>query len=286
MTEKSFYEYVLNWLSSRRMNKFMQHHPGSRTVVPFRSCSLFAGPGNKIEATLLRGEKYYDGNNFTAVNAFVQKGAVCCDIGANIGVYSNVMARISGNAANIHAFEPVDHIRRRLVANARLNGFRAMNINAFALGDQPGTLEMQQVKEGQFRGGTSTFTENENIAAMGDDAFEKRNVEIRTLDHYVSDHDLERLDFVKIDVEGFELKVLTGGAATLARFKPAILFEYEKNRHGQQDQGPQIRDLLTELDYSVNEFVSFRDKLVMRPFDFKGQPFQRNLLALDKEFEV
>ncbi len=258
----------------------MREDPRSRTITTFRDCRFFAGPDNKIEVSLLRGGRAYDQANFTAVAHFVQPGHVCFDIGANIGVYSMVFARLSGAPDNVHAFEPVDHIRGRFRANARLNGFQSIHLNECALGSETGSLDMHQVKEGVFRGGTSTLVRNENIAALGEAAFVTRPVQVTTLDRYAAAAALERVDFLKIDVEGFELHVFEGAVETLARFRPTILFEYDDARHGEKSQRERMREILDGNGYRTFEFTAFRDRLAMLPFGFTHQPRNRNLLSV------
>lgn len=283
MTESTVFGAVARWLSSRRLRKFLSGERDWRTVVRFRGCAFFAGDDNKIEAALLRGERHYDRDNFTAASSFVKPGHVCFDIGANIGVYSVVFAKLSGDASRVHAFEPVDHIRARLRANARLNGMETMNVNGFALGAESGVREMLQIKEGRFRGGASTFVRTENVDQIGEGEFEKRNVEVRTLDQYVLGARVTRVDFLKVDVEGFELEVLQGASNTLSTYKPTLILEYEEGRHG--GQGGAIRELLSGHGYRAYKFVSFGDTLVLLPFDFTHQPFNRNVLCWNPAFE-
>lgn len=271
---------VRDWRSRKRLLEYLRANKRSGTIVDFRGCRFFAGFDNKIETALLRGERHYDLANFTAVAHFVKPDHVCFDIGANIGVYSVVFAGLTGSARNVHAFEPVDHIREKLMANAKLNGFGAIHMNAFALGAETGSLEMFQVKSGRFRGGTSTFIRNENISALGDDEFITRNVEIRTLDRYAADSELVRVDFLKIDVEGFEFFVLEGATRTVARFHPVILLEYDETRHGRQGHGEKLRAFLDGHGYQAYEFTTFGDDLALLPFAFDRQPRNRNLLCL------
>ncbi len=280
MPTPEWFEALRDWRARRRLAAWMRGEHRSKTITSFRGCRFFAGADNKIEAALLRGERAYDQANFTAVTHFVLPGDVCFDIGANIGVYSMVFARLSGSPDRVHAFEPVDHIRDRFLANARLNGFESIHLNALALGAEPGSLDMHQIKEGVFRAGTSTLVRNENLAALGEDAFVTRPVTVTTLDRYVADAALERVDFIKIDVEGFELPVLQGAKETLTRFRPAILFEYDEIRHGDAAQRERLRAIFAERGYRTFEFTAFRDRLGLIPFDFTRQPRNRNLLSV------
>ena len=181
-------------------------------VVEFRGARISCSRRNKLELKLLTDPENYDWPNFVAVTSIVRPGSVCLDIGANVGVYSMVMDRLG---AEVHAFEPVAHIRRRLSINRALNRANVV-INDFALGDHTGELPMLQVKEDAFRGGTSTFVRS-SAQRTGLDGFDLVPVKVCRLDEY--SEGFERLDFIKLDVEGFELKVLTGGKRTLERFQ-------------------------------------------------------------------
>jgi hypothetical protein len=118
---------------------------------------------------------------------------------------------------------------------------------------------------------------------MGESEFEKCQVEIRTLDQYLVDVDLDRVDFVKIDVEGFELNVLRGAENTLSQFKPTIILEYDERRHGEQSDS--IKELLRRHGYHTYQFTSFDETLVLLPFDFARQPINRNVLCWNPGFE-
>jgi FkbM family methyltransferase len=277
MSDKTFFEIIARRLSARRLRRFLKDKEGWQTVVRFRDCSFFAGGDNKIEDALLRGERHYDFNNFSAVTHFLRRGDVCFDVGANIGVYSVVFSRLSGDASNVHSFEPVDHIRQRLASNAKLNGLVGLNVNDFALGSEPGTGEMHQIKEGHFRGGTSTLADTGVVDEIGKQHFVAREVVVKTLDQYVVETRLARVDFVKIDVEGFELEVLKGASDTLSKYAPTIILEYDVGRLAEGVHT--LRDLLRSHGYRAYDFVSFRDTLVLLPFGFDRRPIHRNILC-------
>lgn len=254
---------------------------GDGVVVTFEGAHILARPTNKIEHRLLSGEAY-DAANFAAVDSVVGPGMVCFDIGANIGVYTAVLARRVGESGSVHAFEPVSHIRRRLRTNVALNGVRNVVVNAFALGEEPGELEMLQVKESVFRGGTSTFLRNDNVREMGDDCFEKEAVQIDTLDRYVDAAGLERLDFIKLDVEGFEIYVLKGGIRAITKFRPAILFEHDQDRLAEMGFGEEsIASLFRDNGYVCYEIQNRHGQTMLTQFDFDRRLSGNNLLALN-----
>ena len=87
-------------------------------ILPFRGCKFLCGEVNKIELAIRKGRNWrghyrYDIANFSLIENLVSHGDICFDVGANIGIYSNVLARISGNSGNIHSFEPVQHIFKK-----------------------------------------------------------------------------------------------------------------------------------------------------------------------------
>ncbi|OGQ95228.1 MAG: hypothetical protein A2521_03560 [Deltaproteobacteria bacterium RIFOXYD12_FULL_57_12] len=248
------------------------------SIISFRGCDFFAGKYNKIEAALLMGEDRYDWNNHTVVSKFVKSGATCFDIGANIGVYTVVMANIVGPDGAVHSFEPVTHIRQKLQANLKINNQKCVRINDFALGEQESVMEMLQVKQGQYRGGTSTFIPNETISKMGIDKFEKVPVQLTTLDIYVKKNNITEINFIKIDVEGFEWNVLDGGKEIIRKSGPTILMEYDPVRH--EGDSEKFRNFFNQEGYSVFEFAAFGDELVISPFRFKGCPTGRNILCI------
>lgn len=250
-----------------------------RRIVSFRGANFFADSGNKIEERLLKGD--YDSQSMALLDMLVQPGHVCMDIGANIGVYTVMMALRSGRYGEVHSFEPVNHIRRRANLNIQLNGCRNVKINNFALGAEQANLNMLQVKEGIFRAGTSSIFETEAISAMGRNCFEEVTVTIRTLDSYITEKGIERLDFIKMDVEGFELSVLKGAERTLTDLRPAIFFEHDRKRLAKIGiDEAEFGRIFERAGYSVISPASVGGIITTRPYRFDGKGAKRDMLAL------
>jgi FkbM family methyltransferase len=254
-------------------------------IVPFRGCKFFSGTTNKIEQALRlppdrHGRERYDRLNMSVIAELVAPGDVCLDIGANIGVYSCVMSRLSGSSANVHAFEPAQHIRQKLIRNARLNGFDAMRINPFGLGEEDTKKHFFEVKEGLKRGGVSTFVRNENIAAMDASELIEVEVEVRMLDSYVEEAGLSNIKLAKIDVEGFEISVIRGGASAFARFRPFVLMEFDDIRHSQD--AAEMQQIFGDLRYEGWEPKLTHGKLGFEPWWFEKTPKERNVLLIPR----
>ena len=150
------------------------------------------------------------------------RDAVCADVGANRGDYSELL--VTHGASRVMAFEPVPSTFARLREQAaRLHGIEPVNA---AVGEKGGVVAIHVPQDpGQSR----LASRDAQVASIDADGFVSHEVRLITLDSVCFESDV-RFDFVKIDVEGFELEVLGGAKRTLAERPPAAL-QIEFNRH-------------------------------------------------------
>jgi FkbM family methyltransferase len=135
------------------------------------------------------------------------------DVGANWGLYSLLISRAVGPSGKVYAFEPVPEIFARLKEHIALNNATNVIPVPIALSDEKGTAKMS-VKEGEsslFRRVSDEFVE----------------VQVERLDDFVEREKIERVDAIKIDVEGAELKVIRGADKTIRRDKPILMVEIQ-----------------------------------------------------------
>jgi FkbM family methyltransferase len=156
------------------------------------------------------------------------------DVGTNIGTVANWLAK---RTKHVHGFEPHPDNQRRTVQQIALRQTDNITLSNTALGSEPGTLQLH-VKS--FHGHHS----------LGDTStsptVEKIDVEVDTVDRYCSSNGIDRIDFLKIDVEGFEEDVLRGAATMLAN--QSIGFMLFELRHSLLTSvGKTAGDLLTLL---------------------------------------
>ena len=142
----------------------------------------------------------------------VGPGSVIFDIGANFGYYALMLAAGLRQACEVHAFEPTEATFQRLSRHIALNEMECIHAHRLALSDAPGTASMH----GREHNSGAAFLE------LGEG-----EVRVSTLDEFVAERGLRRLDFMKIDVEGFEERVLRGGERVLRELRPHILFEVQ-----------------------------------------------------------
>jgi len=175
------------------------------------------------------------------VEPLLSKDDVVFDVGTNIGTISNWFAN---RTQHVHGFEP--HPDNLQMTNDQIVLRKTTNItlSQLALGSEPGTLQLH-VKS--FHGHHS----------LGDTSVsptvEKIDVEVETVDRYCASNGIERIDFLKIDVEGFEEDVLRG-ATTMLKNKNVGLVLFEVRRTILESIGKKGEDifaLLMEQGYNV-----------------------------------
>jgi FkbM family methyltransferase len=163
-------------------------------------------------------------------------GGVMFDLGASIGYYSIVIAAELRGDCRVYAFEPNPPTMQRLRKNLEHNAARGVFLCEEGLSDVPGHASIVDVP---VDSGSSYLERGEGIP-------------VTTLDLFCSRHGIERLDLIKIDIEGAELRALRGGYATLKRFRPAILIEL--NPDALDRDRSSVRDvvvLLEDLGYKL-----------------------------------
>ena len=179
-----------------------------------------------------------DGGVPDPVTALVARpGDVAIDIGGNLGEWMAPLAA-AGSEGRVYAFEPVPVLADALAKTARLNGHGAtVEIVRVAVADATG--------EARF---------NMTMAAGGDGALSGlssgggETVPTITLDDFMAERGLDRLDLIKIDVEGAERRVLEGARRTLETCKPRLVFE---SGHESAGDRAAIADLLDGAGYDL-----------------------------------
>lgn len=148
------------------------------------------------------------------------KGKVVIDVGANVGVFSIYAAIL--NAKKVYAFEPVPETYMMLKENIKLNNLEnvIIPINK-ALGDKEKVEIMYYSNIGD--GGTTLNLSK--IKYLNEKVIKKSiKVMITTLDNFVKQNKIPKVDFIKMDVEGYEENILLGAKETIKKWKPILSF--------------------------------------------------------------
>ena len=152
------------------------------------------------------------------------------DIGANIGIHSLLLSKLVGEEGKIFAFEPIPYIRNRLHCNKVLNSANNIEIIDCAIGDRNDLVEIIQVQETSKFIGSSSLVKNEVLSRnVLQEKTEKIKIQMITLDHFIQQRNLQHIDFIKMDIEGYEYFALLG-AKQLLEDPPIMIMEYRSKR--------------------------------------------------------
>ncbi|MTI17013.1 FkbM family methyltransferase [Rhodobacteraceae bacterium RKSG542] len=197
-------------------------------------------PRDLIQRTMFRTCDFYERELLEAMDPLVPEGSTVIDIGANIGNHSLYWAT-QAKAARVIAFEPVAGIYGTLIGNIEANGLdEIIEAYPFALGDKGG------------RGAIYAYDPS-NLGGTAIRSDQQGDLIITPLDDM--DLGLERLDLMKIDVEGFELAVLKGAATTLKRFRPALFVESFEGEFAMVKQHLQDSGYRLFKDFGCNNYL-------------------------------
>ncbi|MGH7116492.1 MAG: FkbM family methyltransferase, partial [Stellaceae bacterium] len=178
-----------------------------------------------------------------AVRGFVPPGGVAIDVGANLGEWTVPLARRVGPAGRVLALEPAPRAAKALGRTLAANALAQAELVRCALGDHDGETEFAIPIVTSARADTGTA--HIGAAAAGHEVL---TVPLRSLDALAAERRIDRIDLIKIDVEGHERAVLDGAAASLARFRPALVLETGHERAGDREA---IGDRLAGLGYRM-----------------------------------
>lgn len=162
--------------------------------------------------------------------SLVNKDDVIIDVGANMGETLMNFAVLSGSKGWVYGFEPDSINYKRCIENLKLNSFNTISLNKTGLGD----------RKGQFKIKVDTPTNRAGNRITSDDDENAETIDVITLDEYVKSTQINKINLIKIDVEGFEFNVLKGAEEILEKLHPVLFIELDDVNLKQQDASAQI----------------------------------------------
>jgi FkbM family methyltransferase len=197
----------------------------------------------------------FEPSTAATLQKLVKPGDVAFDIGANIGAHTLGLARAVGPNGRVFAFEPTDFAFEKLERNLALNP--ALADHTFAaqilLVASPSDRTEQEI----YASWPLENTHGVHPKHRGR-LVTTRNAAVDTLDRFAATHNIDRVDFIKIDVDGHELPVLRGGLGVLTRFRPMLLMEMSPYVHAEENSSfAGLVDLLREAGYSIQDAATW-----------------------------
>lgn len=233
-------------------------------------------PSDPVYETFLDGG-YYERAEQAFCAGYLEPGMTAFDIGASQGFYTLLFAKLAG-PEHVHAFEPEERNLRRLRTNLDLNGFEAVRASRLAAVGEPGEVELNVFPRevyGWHTLGTPSL-EVDGLLAVPES---RQRVPGVTLDGYCAEHGVERIDLLKLDVEGAELDALNGAQGLLGGGRiRALLFEVsEAMVEGMGHDPVEIFDLLRGAGLTLHQLA---DDGSLRPAPERPERHFQNFVAL------
>jgi FkbM family methyltransferase len=195
------------------------------------------------------------------LKAFLAPGDIFVDVGANLGLFSVVAASLVGPEGRVLAFEPCQKAFDRLEENIALNGFVNVDCHRLALADSSDPLPMSVSQDGFDAWNSAARPTAGRI-------FSTETVAATTWDTFATARGLVgRVAMLKIDVEGWESRVLAGGCESLSRpDAPVLQVEFtEQAAHNAGSSCLALYRAITELGFGLFAYDAANRRLVPDP---------------------
>lgn len=226
-------EFLYRLLNLATLGKGMKRTINGHEVrLPTRFYRFF--PGN------------YEKDNFKFLFDSCKKGDTILDFGAHIGLFAAIASEAVGSNGKIYAFEPSPSTNQLLQKTVKINNASGI-IKTFqqAVGGSVGKTTFF-VSEGQADNANSLVNYKE------DRPFHGIEIDVTTIDTFVKEQQLTKVDFIKIDVEGAEYDAMKGAVETFKKFRPkAILAIHPEPIKAKGDSLAAIYELVQELNYTA-----------------------------------
>jgi FkbM family methyltransferase len=231
---------------------------------------------NDAAAALLVSEQFENAERrFT--ERFLEPGMTVLDLGAHQGLYTLLASKLVGQGGKVFAFEPSSRERRALQSNVRLNRCKNVTIESFAVGDQNTDTDLY-VAEPLFSGCSSLKPPAADIPA----STTLLRVRVVRIDDWIIANPLNRVDFIKLDVEGGELSALKGAQQLLQRTpRPVILAEVQDTRTF--PWGYRAEEIIRFLELRSYKWFGLTPEGDRCPLDTTAAEFEGNFVAYPQE---
>jgi FkbM family methyltransferase len=222
----------------RTHNDILQAHVSPTTLVAGQGFNVYVDPHDWAVGSQVSRTGTYEPEVTATIRALLEPGATFVDVGANIGWFSLLAATLVGSSGHVLAVEPNPQNCALVERSAKENDFSQIEVCPVAATD--------------FSSVVAVRTDASNGCIIPLDAVREPIVcsyvaQAKHLDDIVAEAGLDRLDVIKIDVEGAEPRVLRGAEKSIARFHPYIVSEFFPGGLGASPEYEGARDHLRYL---------------------------------------
>jgi FkbM family methyltransferase len=176
----------------------------------------------------------------------LKKDDVVLDVGANIGIYSLIAGKKIGAKGKVYGFEPADIAFEKFQYHIDLNGLKNIVPIKSGVSNYTGKAEFN-------------ICDDDAYNSLGDkplkDIINKNTIEVVSIDDFVLQNNIKKVDIIKVDTEGAEFLVFQGAKKTLQKDKPTLFFEYNPTvTEGFENNSNDLLDLIYSFGYTLFAF--------------------------------
>jgi FkbM family methyltransferase len=153
---------------------------------------------------------------------------VVLDVGSNIGTFASWVSRfLSKKNGKLYCFEPQRQVFQMLCGNLAINNLFNVYAHELALGKEEKFIDIDEV-DYESMGSFAAFSmaDIDMSAIYKSVATKKQRIKMTTIDKFVVEYQLEKVDYIKVDAEGLDLEVLDGAKNTIETYSPDLYVEY------------------------------------------------------------
>ena len=245
--------------------EYEMHQASNLEFVPIKN-DVWVGVAPSLELITTyvlkeQGDWFEDEIKF--IRRLIRPGMRAVDIGANHGVYALTLAKLVGPTGRVWAIEPDPVPMGRLRASVKRNGLENITLVEAGLSNRAGRASLFTSEQSEL----NTLTPTAGSAT--------REIDIKTLDGCAAELQMSKIDFVKLDAEGEESRILEQAGEFLGSEDPLLMFEL---KHGRQVNLPLIGQF-EELGYHCYRLVPGLDILVPYAASAGADDFLLNLFV-------
>lgn len=221
---------------------------------------------------------YFEPRTVAAYGRLLTPGSVAVDIGANMGAHTLHLSSCVGRDGRVLAFEPTAEAYYRLTRNIAINpelSGRIKAVQAMLVAAPDAALEPAVYASWPLRSPSNAHDLHLGVALSTEGAH------ISTLDDAVAAAELDRVDLIKLDVDGHELDVLRGARTILKRHRPIIVMELSPYTIEERGQDPsELIALLQDRGYRFHDLAGRPLATANGPVPDIPAGFSINVLAI------
>lgn len=190
----------------------------------------------------------FENRTISSYKKILNEGDIAIDIGANMGAHTLHLAKAVGSTGEVLAIEPSIEIFAKLKENLRRNPLLESRIQTFQLmlmAEDHAKIPENIYARWPLKGSRYAHPLHGGVAVS------TQGAQIKSLDSMIASTDIDKVNLIKLDVDGYEFDVLVGAKETIKRHKPAIIFEFSPYTSEERNIEPnKILEFFETMNYS------------------------------------